>query len=240
MTNQQIATDDLDAYWWRARAYFTGIIDLFHTAGEDFAVEDDEWVHYKMEDHKSLIALGRFIASEAIPYLEGLKSAAALWQRRAKARGWKSEASLPQSSDETSPDDYAELALEAGFCIASLSENAAQLYRLLNNPDHQARLIDKACCAGLASEISDDGVYARSHLDKLREAAGIWKLRAVEAGWPESKGPAFPVSEPGKTRGNLGQERRRLAEAMLDESLSIEAITAARIVSEPRTEVLSA
>jgi hypothetical protein len=235
MTNQQIATDDLDAFWWRARVSFTGIIDIFHTASEDFAVDDDVWVHHKMEDHKSLIALGRFLASEAIPHLEGLKRAARVWEQRAKEQGWKPEVSQPQSSDKTSPDDHEEFALEVHFCIASISENAAQLYRLLNNPDWQARLLDKAYCADGASEISDDGVYARSYLDRLREAAEIWKLRAVEAGWPVATGSAFPVIEPGKTQGDLSSERRGLAEAMLDEALS-----AARILSELHAEEVSA
>jgi hypothetical protein len=240
MTNiQTIAQDDASAFWWRARVSLTGIISIFHNASEDFAVDDDVWVHYKMDDHKSLIALGRFIASEAIPYLEGLKRAAVLWQHRAKEQGWKSEESMPQSSDTISPDDYEEFALEAQFCITSLSENAAQLYRLLNNPDWQARLIDKTYCADGASEISDEAIYVTGCIDRLREAAEIWKARAVEAGWLEAIGAAFPVMEPGKTQGDLSSERHRLAELMLDESLSLGAMRAARIDLESNTEEMS-
>ena len=240
MNMQTIAEDDVNAFWWRARVSFTGIIDIFHNASEDFAVEDDEWVHYKMDDHKSLIALGRFIATEAIPYLEGLKRAAALWKHRAKKQGWKPEESKPVSSDETSPDDYEEFALDMRFCIASLSENAAQLYRILNNPDWQARLIDKTYCAEGASEISDEAIYVTGCIDKMREAAEIWKGRAVEAGWSEAACAAFPVSEPGKTQGDISSERHRLAELMLDESLSIETVRAARIALESQAEEMGA
>lgn len=241
MTNMQtIAEDDVNAFWWRASISFTGIISIFHNASEDFAVDDDQWVHHKMDDHKSLIALGRFVAAEAIPYLEGLKHAARLWEHRAKKQGWKPKVSQPQSPDETSPDDYEEFALDARFCIASLSENAAELCRLLDNPDWQARLLDKAYCAEGAREIADDAVVCGRFLDRLREAAEIWKVRAVEAGWPEATGAAFPVSEPGKTQGDLSSERHRLAEAMLDESLSLEVATAARTALESRTEEMSA
>jgi len=237
MTNMQtIAEDDLNAFWWRARISFTGIIDIFHNASEDFAIEDDEWVHYKMEDHKSLIALGRFIASEAGMYFDGLKSAARVWERRARERGWKGEESIPRSPNGIPPADYEGFALEAGFCIASLSETATQLYRLLNNPDWQARLLDKLYCADGASEVGDDAVFARNYLDKIREAAEIWKARAVEAGWNEQSAPAFPVIEPGKTQGDLSSERHRLAQALLDESLSLEAMRAARVDSELHAE----
>jgi hypothetical protein len=237
MTNKQaIAEEDANAFWWRARACFTGIIDIFHNAGEDFEADDDEWVLHKMEDHKSLIALGRFVAVEAVTYLEGLKGAARLWERRARARGWKPQQDTPACSDEIQPDDYAEFALEAGFCVSSLGETAAQLYRLINNPDWQARLTDKAWGAGMASEVSDDAAFIRNYLDKMREAAEIWKGRAVEAGWPETSGPAFPVTEPGKTRGDVASERRRVAEALLDESLT----RAARADSEPQAEEMSA
>jgi hypothetical protein len=238
MTNMQtIAEDNVNAFWWRARTCFTGVISIFHNAGEDFAVEDDEWVYHKMEDHKSLIALGRFVAVEAIPHLEGLKSAAALWERRARGRGWKGEEGKHASPDDVPPDDYHEMAMRAGFCLESMTENGALLFKMLDTED---RLSRKHECAALASEVSDDAVFGRSYLDKLRGAAEICKGRAVEAGWPEATGPAFPVIGPGKNQGDLSSERHRLAGLMLDESLSLEAIRAARVDSESQAEEMGA